>query len=469
MERLDQFLETAPDPQGDRIRKHEADLDINTNAELEAQIALLQKTLDTRKARDAENTEGIQVELAHVRQQVELNKAIPLSLAHLEIYRSYLGRVSSDNEEIQAEVAALTEAVEALLAEHPQRLIPRSGDANESTGSSSILNVPIGRRRQMLAAFILCFFTGLMMVFVSFTLLFYFVPVFMLGCSSIYYGYVYFDTHIRPRPWAGEGARMWPAYRRGPVFKYFVEYFPIRVAVEEPKNLPDDNNYLMCLHPHGVQCASVFGLLTDPATTKLLPGLSITAQTLPMNFWMPVMREHCIATGVGNASRDSIVQCITHKKGASTVLVVGGAKEALYAAPHTNKIALKDRMGFVKLAIKTGAQLVPIYAYGENSLYENLSKDRPNLMAWQRKMQKLLTFAPLLVAGRGVFSYSGGVLPHRRPITLVIGSPIKTTKNENPTQEEIEAVHTKYIAELTALFNRYRNIYDPRCEDLMLV
>eukprot|EP01061_Rhynchopus_euleeides_P013427 TRINITY_DN23447_c1_g2_i1.p2 TRINITY_DN23447_c1_g2~~TRINITY_DN23447_c1_g2_i1.p2 ORF type:complete len:516 (+),score=228.06 TRINITY_DN23447_c1_g2_i1:60-1607(+) len=469
MDWLNQVLARAPDAVGSRIRKVEADLDMSTNEEIEAKVRLLQETVAKRKERDAANTEGIRIELDHVQQQLESNDVNPLSLVHLGIYRSYLGRVSSSDENILSRVADLQKLVQKLLSAHPQRLEPQSGDTEDTHEAASILNVPVGRRRQMCAAFFLCFFTGLMLVFVSLGTLFYLIPVPFIVGYILYYIWVIFDMYIVPRPWAGEKARVSNAYKNGPVFKYFLEYFPIHVTVEKPKKLTPDGNYLMCLHPHGVQCASIFGILCNPVVERLLPGLHITAQTLPMNFLLPVMREHCIAIGAGNASRKCITQALTWRKGASTVLVVGGAKEALHAAPHTNKIALKDRMGFVKIALRTGASLVPMYSYGENSLYENLSADRPRLLAWQRRIQKLLTFAPLLVAGRGVFSYSGGLIPHRRPITLVIGEPVSFGKKENPTNEEVEAAHAKYIEVLRDLFNRYRNIYDPRCEDLILV
>ena len=453
-----------------RVQKVEVDLDLSSNDALETMGAKIAATL--KKRRDAAEIDSIKLELEHVRGQLDLNGVNELSLDHLEIYKSYLGRVASDDAEIVAEVTELGTAIDKLAASHPLRLIPKSGDNTENiegVGGAAILNVPMTRRIQTICVVFLCFLSLLMIVFSTLAAFLFFLPLTFLTLGVVYYSFVYYDTVIKPRPWVGEGSRYKPWYRYSAMFRHFVDYFPVRVVVEDSKKFDAEKNYLMCVHPHGVQCAGAFGMMSHPSTQKLLPGLSLTAQTLPVWFYVPFLREHIIAAGVGNASRESITKMLTWAKGASTILVVGGAKEALYCAPHSNKIALKDRMGFVKLAIQTGANIVPVYAYGENSLYDNFSEDRPRFIEFQRKIQKFFTVAPMVVAGRGVFNYSGGLLPKRRPVTPVIGNPLVVEKNENPSRELVESVHARYIEELRALFNRYRNIYDPRCEDMQII
>ena len=54
--------------------------------------------------------------------------------------------------------------------------------------------------------------------------------------------------------------------------------------------------------------------------------------------------------------------------GRGITIVVGGARESLDAQPHSLRLVLKRRKGFVKLAIRTGADLVPVLAFGGTSL-----------------------------------------------------------------------------------------------------
>jgi hypothetical protein len=54
-------------------------------------------------------------------------------------------------------------------------------------------------------------------------------------------------------------------------------------------------------------------------------------------------------------SRESIEWILTKQgPGNAAIIVVGGAEEALEANPGKYNLKLKDRKGFVKMAIKTG-------------------------------------------------------------------------------------------------------------------
>ena len=204
---------------------------------------------------------------------------------------------------------------------------------------------------------------------------------------------------------------------------------------------------------------------------ELFPGLPpCSVQTLGVNFKIPIIRDQCISLGMGDASKGCLMRALTVRPGSSAVLVTGGAKESMHAHPYTSKVVLKSRAGFVKIALRPGASLVPMWGFGENNVYENLAVGNTRILRWQRRIQRVITFAPLLVQGRGVFSYSGGFIPHRRPITVVIGDPIHVGKAEaEPSQERIQEVHERYKAAVQDLFDKFKDIYDPKAEPLQFI
>lgn len=51
---------------------------------------------------------------------------------------------------------------------------------------------------------------------------------------------------------------------------------------------------------------------------------------------------------------------------------MGGAAESLAAHPGTADLTLRKRMGFIKMAIREGADLVPVFSFGENDVSSRL-------------------------------------------------------------------------------------------------
>ena len=81
------------------------------------------------------------------------------------------------------------------------------------------------------------------------------------------------------------------------------------------------------------------------------------------------------------------------------------------------------------------------------------------LRTFQTVAEKWIGFVPVLFFGRGIFQYNYGIVPHRKPITVVVGKPISVEKVENPTQEQIENLHAKYVEELKKLYQEHNFKY----------
>ena len=60
-------------------------------------------------------------------------------------------------------------------------------------------------------------------------------------------------------------------------------------------------------------------------------------------------------SGVCDVTKESIQWILTKQgKGNAAIIVVGGAEEALEARPGNYNLKLKNRKGFIKMAIKNG-------------------------------------------------------------------------------------------------------------------
>jgi 2-acylglycerol O-acyltransferase 2 len=152
--------------------------------------------------------------------------------------------------------------------------------------------------------------------------------------------------------------------------------------------------------------------------------------------------------------------------GRAITIVVGGARESLDAQPYSLRLVLKRRKGFVKMALRTGADLVPVLAFGENDLYDQFSADtHPRIHKFQLLVKKMLGFTVPLFHARGVFNYDVGLMPYRRPLNIVVGRPIKVAQNPKPGQEEIDRLHEEYVTELERLWDQLKDDFAPNRKD----
>ena len=72
-------------------------------------------------------------------------------------------------------------------------------------------------------------------------------------------------------------------------------------------------------------------------------------------FRFPFFRELYLGFGMCDVSKDSIIHlCSKEGGGNAAIVVVGGAAEALDARPGSATLHLKNRKGFVRMALITG-------------------------------------------------------------------------------------------------------------------
>ncbi|XP_018610569.1 diacylglycerol O-acyltransferase 2 [Scleropages formosus] len=285
--------------------------------------------------------------------------------------------------------------------------------------------------------------------------------------AAMYTAWLIFDWNT-PK----EGGRRSSWVRNWTVWTYFRDYFPIRLV--KTHNLLPNRNYVFGYHPHGIFCFGAFCNFGTEATgfSKKFPGIKPSLATLAGNFRMPVLRDYLMSGGICPVNRNSIDYILSHSgTGNAVIIVVGGSAESLDCTPGMNVVTLKNRKGFVKLALQKGADLVPVYSFGENEVYKQvIFEEGSRWRMAQRRLQKLLGFAPCLFHGRGLFSAdSWGFVPYCKTITTIVGEPITVPKIEEPSQEVLDQYHAMYVRSLTKLFDKYKTRFGLKESDILLI
>ncbi|KAJ1961423.1 diacylglycerol O-acyltransferase 1 [Dispira parvispora] len=325
----------------------------------------------------------------------------------------------------------------------------------------AFFNVPWERRRQMAC---LLFWAMLLPWCVSLAFGSLFNPL----AWPLYIPYLVYIVFNRTPT---QGSRGWSWLRKLKFWQYCADYFPVKLVVED--TLDPAHNYVFGYHPHGIISVGAFLNFATEAThiSKLLPGLNLRLLTLTINFYIPFYREFLLGMNVASVSRNSIDYILNSGPGQSCVIVVGGASESLYAKPGQADLVLRKRLGFIKLAIKHGAKLVPCFTFGENDIYDQVNPGSGALLrSIQRKIQSYCGFTTPLFHGRGVFNYDLGLMPFRVPLVTVVGRPVSVRQNANPTLEEILQVQERYMVELQRIYTKYKDVYAKnRVSDLCFV
>ncbi|NXK67662.1 MOGT2 acyltransferase, partial [Sylvietta virens] len=259
-----------------------------------------------------------------------------------------------------------------------------------------------------------------------------------------------------------KGGRRINILRKCIVWRYMRDYFPITLM--KTAELDPRRNYLVGFHPHGVLAAGAFLNFCTEASgfSTLFPGITPHLMMLTLWFRIPFFRDYAMSGGLISSDKESASYVLQKPEGGNLLaIIVGGAQEALDARPGSFALLLKNRKGFVRLAIQHGTPLVPAFSFGENDLFDQVRNPKGSwLRRIQHCLQQIMGISLPLFHARGIFQYSFGLIPYRRPICTVVGKPIPVQKKDRPSEEEVDQVHQKYLNELSKLFEEHKAKYN---------
>lgn len=322
------------------------------------------------------------------------------------------------------------------------------------------LNVPLQRRLQTLVVL-------MHTVSIVTTLAFFFMICAIPLSWPLVVPYLIYLTFSRASV-DGKLAHRSERLRRSKIWSLFGAYFPARL--HRSAELTPTRKYIFGYHPHGIISHGAFAAFATEALgfSQLFPGITNTLLTLDANFTIPLYRDYLLRLGLASVSRESCENLLSQGglngegMGRAITIVIGGASESLDAKPHHLKLVLRRRKGFVKLALRTGADLVPILAFGENDLYDQVDGNaHPFVHRAQLLLKRFMGFTVPLFHARGVFNYDVGVMPYRRPVNIVVGKPIPVQRQEKPDPKEVDRLHAVYVRELERIWDDWKDVFAP--------
>lgn len=219
------------------------------------------------------------------------------------------------------------------------------------------------------------------------------------------------------------------------------------------------------------------------------PGLYGFGATTDAAMRIPLLRQVLCWLTAGSAHREVLKRGL--ESGTNLYILPGGVAEIFVSEPGRH-VVLAKRHGLMKLALRTGAVIVPMYVFGGTDFYEHLATYKPNRgtknnqescdssspSSWN--LSSLL--GPLLMklsrnfkAGFTLFWGQYG-LPMPFPVRkccMVMGDPIKPVLNSqvgdaklggrdtcrptpNPTEQQVEDLLARYTDALRRLFDQYK-------------
>lgn len=144
---------------------------------------------------------------------------------------------------------------------------------------------------------------------------------------------------------------------------------------------------------HPFSSESTHCLSSATGFEKLFPGIKPHLLTLANNFKIPLHRDLILSLGICDVSSKSCKHILSSGPGASITIVIGGAGEALQARPGTNDLILEKQLGFVKMAMREGADLVPVFSFGENDIFEQAGNEVGTILfSLQKRCQAIFGF-----------------------------------------------------------------------------
>lgn len=204
---------------------------------------------------------------------------------------------------------------------------------------------------------------------------------------------------------------------------------------------------IYCAIPHGV---GPIGLTTYPLWSSLWNDRICRWTAAPILFKLPLIGKFIARLGYIPASQKPILDILT-KKDQNVGVILDGI-DGMFHPPSQEIASILHRKGIVKIALKAGAPLVPVYCFGHTAIW-TVIVDPFGILKW---LSKSLGASLTPFFGR-YFWFLGP--PRRVPVAVVLGEPIKCPRLTDPGKSDVEKYHKRLLESYEELFDKHKAAY----------
>jgi len=243
-------------------------------------------------------------------------------------------------------------------------------------------------------------------------------------------------------------------------------------------NLPKDEKsisknsqpLIFAVVPHGV---APLGVTAYPMWSKLFNSNLCRWTAAPVVLKIPIIGTWVKGVGYIAASAESIEQTLMSEKKQNVGIILDGIagmfqtkttkrrnNNDLSGDAPKEKIEeyayLNNRKGIVKIALRTGTPIVPVYGFGHNQMW-NIKVDPFGIL---KAISLKLNTSVVPFFGRPWGMWFIGP-PFRVPVTIALGDPVlipKTPDNEI-TQELVDKYHKAMVDGYVDVFEKHKCAY----------
>jgi len=226
--------------------------------------------------------------------------------------------------------------------------------------------------------------------------------------------------------------------------KYLSMQFVWPESIQRPAL--NDQPVIFAAIPHGL---SPLGITAYPMWSKLFNDKLCHWTCAPVVLKLPLISSFMKAIGYIPAKAKNITDTLIKKEENVGIILDGIA--GMFQA-HDEVAHVKRRKGIIKIALRAGAAVVPVYGFGHTSLWK-IVVDPFGFLEWL-SIKSDVSVTPFF----GRFNWFLGP-PKRVAVCVCMGDAIKCPKIEEPTQQDIDKYHGLLLKGYDQLFEQHKVAY----------